>query len=141
MAAGASSGLKAVLIAAFISLSVFLCINYVLVPAVRRYRERYEQYLPLHSISGSLIQHTSSLRERIASVLTRFVLPSRYRHVEDGSSRRGSLSNGDDSFGIEEGEGMIGFDVREIDRRREQLRRDVGNMADARRSSAGSGPP
>lgn len=55
----------------------------------------------------------------------------------DGSSRRESFNNGDELFGAEEGDDLVGFDVRDVGRRREQLRREVGNMADAR-MNAGS---
>lgn len=77
----------------------------------------------------------------MGNALMRFVLPARYRHSGDDSVRRGSLAHDEELFEAEEGEGLVGFDVRDVARRREQLRREVGNMAEARRSSAGSGLP
>lgn len=71
------------------------------------------------------------------------MLPARYRDVADGSARRGSLSHDEELFEAEEGEDLVGFDsdIRDVDRRRQQMRLEVGNMAEARRYSAGSGPP
>lgn len=129
---------QVVFIPAIISLSLFLSINYIIRPAVRRYRERYEQYLPLHSISGSLVQHTKSLKDRIGDKIMAYILP-RF-HI----SRRGSIDNGEELyFGNEEGEDMVGFeaDIADIERRREQLRREVGNMEGAREGPEDYGEP
>ena len=52
----------------------------------------------------------------------------------DVSSRRASIDHDEELFGQEEGEDMVGFDIRDIERRREQLRREVGDMEQSRRS-------
>lgn len=62
--------LQTLFIPALISLAIYLLISYALIPFIRRYRERYSQYLPLHNISA----HTSSLRERVSNGVMRFVL-------------------------------------------------------------------
>lgn len=98
-------------------------------PAIRKYRERYEQYLPLHSIS----ERTSSIRKRIGDRLSAFILPRFY--IE----RRTSIDGADELFGDDEGDDLTGFEIREIARRRAELRRQVGNMEDARRSSESFG--
>ena len=114
-----------------ISFALFLSINYLLIPAVRRYRERYEQYLPLHAMSGSLVQHTNSLKTRIGDKIMAYILPRFQADID----RRVSLDNGEELFDHEEGEDMVGFDdIRDIERRRAQLRREVGDMQRSRRS-------
>lgn len=58
-----------------------------------------------------------------------YILPN--FHID----REGMMPDHDEDFADDEGEHMIGFDFRDIDRRREQLRREVGDMEGARRSS------
>lgn len=60
-----------------------------------------------------------------------YILPR--LHINAGVDRRASLGDGEELFlGPDESEDMIGFDFRDLERRREQLRRDVGNMEGAR---------
>lgn len=95
------------MIPALIAALLYLLLAYAVVPLIRKHRNRYSQYLPLHTISN----RTSSLRERISDRFFSFVLPSR-RRVVDGSgvNRRGSSAD-ELAFGDEEGESMVGFDV------------------------------
>lgn len=50
--------------------------------------------------------------------------------------------NDEEPFADDEGQDMVGFDFRDdIDRRRAQFRREVGDMDDARRSTEDFGEP
>ncbi|WEW61913.1 hypothetical protein PRK78_007413 [Emydomyces testavorans] len=89
-------------IPALISLVLYLVLFYAAIPFVRRYRQRYAQYLPLHTISV----HTSSLRERASDALMHFVLPSAWRRGQFVEPQDDSASLFD-----EEGEGMVGFEM------------------------------
>jgi len=122
--------MKIVFIPAFISLSLFLSITYLVRPAVRRYQERYEQYLPLHAISGSLAQRTKSLKTRIGDRIMAFISP-RFNIYDRGID----IDTGEELFDDDDGPpDMLNFDFRDIQRRREQLRREVGDMEGARTS-------
>jgi len=114
---GSSLGLaKTLLIPALISLATYLFLFYAIIPFIRRYRQKYSQYLPLQTLSA----HTSSLRERASDALMHLMLPSSWRRrLAEGQDDNSSLFD-------EEGEGMVGFEMDPS--RREAL--------DRRRSSA-----
>ena len=126
-------------IPALIALALYCLISYVAYPLFRRYRQRYDQYIPLQSLSDSVSNRTSSLRERLFSMLTAFVLPSvRYRYEQNiaGPSRRGSVGDDEEQlFGLEEAEDMVGFNVGDVQARREQLTREVSGMNAATRNA------
>ncbi|KAH8177353.1 hypothetical protein LIA77_02435 [Sarocladium implicatum] len=71
--AGAFAAIKTLLVPAVISLLIFLVFTYALLPAWRRYRNRYSQYIPIDGFSD----RTSSLRNRITDRLSRLRLPWR----------------------------------------------------------------
>ncbi|PGH10758.1 hypothetical protein AJ80_07408 [Polytolypa hystricis UAMH7299] len=111
---------KTLLIPAVISLAVYLILSYAIIPFIRHSRQRYAQYLPLHTISA----HTSTLRERVSDALMNFVLPSAWRRRQVVE-----VQDDDDSvFDAEQGEGMVGFDIDAS--RREALDRQRGLIID-----------
>ncbi|KAF2238300.1 hypothetical protein EV356DRAFT_564020 [Viridothelium virens] len=115
--AGLTAVLKTVFIPAVISLALYLSLTYAILPFIRRYRHKYNQYLPLNTISD----RTSSFRQRLSDALMSFLLPSswrrgRHRTVVDGSSPN---QPEEELFDEEEGEGMVGFEIDQ--RRREAL--------------------
>lgn len=55
-----------------------------------------------------------------------FILP-RFQTVEEAD-------NPEELYENDEVAGLAGFDIREVERRREQLRREVGDMEQSRRS-------
>lgn len=121
---------QTIFVPAFISLVLYVVLTFAILPFVRRYRQRYSQYLPLNAIST----HTSSLRERATDALMSFLLPASWRrdprvvngrYVNDGSD--------DGLFDEEEGEGMVGFDM--DDNRRQTLRQSGNTSAEERRLS------
>lgn len=88
------------------SLIVFLLITFVLVPATRRYRERYSQYLPVHAISDG----TSALRSRFSNRLGRLGGALRARFAgsqgtvftgEGGALDGGASDSGEELAGLE----------------------------------------
>ncbi|TVY59558.1 hypothetical protein LSUE1_G009484 [Lachnellula suecica] len=120
--------LKTLVIPAIISLILYLLISYLIVPAWKRYRNRYSQYLPLDAIST----RTTSLRQRIQSSLARGLLPSSWR--EQFQRRTASAQDGSGSdFDEDEGEELYDVD----DNRREALSLDArrGRDDDGRRLS------
>ncbi|ETN40703.1 uncharacterized protein HMPREF1541_04982 [Cyphellophora europaea CBS 101466] len=151
-----------VLIPIAIALGVYLLLFHLLIPTWRAHRERYRQYLPLHTssqISSRLpaFLHPQTLSRGMHSIVLRIFFPStwalsRYQdpstssRPNDPSStthRRTSTSSFD--LDDESGEAMIGFDVPRADtdsaadpreanrRRRENMERFAGrNMAFAR---------
>lgn len=89
---------------AIIAAALYLLLAFVILPLVKRHRERYSQYLPLDSIQ----QHTNGARDRLGNFLMRLVVPRRQAVVDaDDQWRSGS---GED-FTFEDGERMVGFDV------------------------------
>jgi hypothetical protein len=94
-------GIQTLFVPALISLAIYLLLYFIAIPFIRRYRERYSQYLPLHTISS----HTSTLRERVSDGLMRFVLrvSSRRSHFVGQEEDRESLFD-------EEGEELNGFE-------------------------------
>ena len=96
-------------------------------PAWRRYRARYAQYLPIDSIS----QHTSGLRSRITSRLTGLFVPWSWRrevaHGGDGDVVFASGRPSAESAVTEEGEELDEVDedmLRAIERHRQTYRQD-----------------
>ncbi|KAK2749421.1 hypothetical protein FQN57_006355 [Myotisia sp. PD_48] len=73
---GATGAVQTLFFPAIISLTLYIAIVFAILPFIRRYRQRYSQYLPLNTISS----RTSSLRERALDALMQFVLPSSWRH-------------------------------------------------------------
>ncbi|OCL14220.1 hypothetical protein AOQ84DRAFT_435833 [Glonium stellatum] len=122
--------LKTIFIPALAALIVYLLLNYVILPFVRRHRHRYNQYLPVRSGFESISSGTTSLRHRISDALYALFVPTSWRHrhraVVDGSY--GAEHNEDELFDEEEGEGMVGFDIDE--RRREALERRRSSVGD-----------
>lgn len=113
---------QAVFIPAIIAAALYAIGAYVIVPAVKRYRSRYSQYLPLDSIS----QHTHSIRDRIADTITRLVVPRRMTVVDAVGSRRGSV-NGEEDLEASDGDRMFGFDdVNRCDRQVRGANVDTG---------------
>lgn len=97
-------------------------------PAWKRYRARYSQYLPLDTISS----HTTTLRQRVQATLARYLLPSTWR----SDFNNGYVVSAEDGFGGEfdedEGEELSDVD----DNRREALSLDARRGAvDDRRLS------
>ncbi|KAK2766633.1 hypothetical protein FQN54_005944 [Arachnomyces sp. PD_36] len=116
--------MKTILVPAIISLALYILISYVILPLIRRSRQRYSQYLPLHAISS----HTSSLRERASDALMNFLLPSSWRQRAQFVDGHGD-DDGRSVFDEEEGEGMVGFDMDPA--RREALERTRGGAAES----------
>lgn len=103
-------------IPALIAAALYVGITFVILPLVKRHRERYSQYLPLDSVQ----RHTEGLRDRIGNFVMRMVVPRR-QNVQDASgsrreSRSGSGSGEDFVFSDSEGDRMAGFDASRIDR-------------------------
>ncbi|ODH20834.1 hypothetical protein ACO22_05790 [Paracoccidioides brasiliensis] len=119
---------KTILIPALISLSVYLLLSLLILPFIRRHRQRYAHYLPLQTITA----HTSTLRERISDALMRSLLPSswRLRHSV-GGGHDDDDDDGGSVFDQEEGEDMVGFEM-DVDRR-EALERRRGDVVDSER--------
>ncbi|KAI1944579.1 hypothetical protein LOZ12_003875 [Ophidiomyces ophidiicola] len=112
----ATSLFKTLLIPALISLALYLVLFYAVVPFIRNYRQRYAQYLPLHTLTI----HTASLRERASDALMHFMLPSAWRSTQfaERQDDSGSL------FDEEEGEGLVGFEMDPTRRAALERRRD-----------------
>ncbi|KAK0383476.1 hypothetical protein NLU13_9387 [Sarocladium strictum] len=98
--AGAVEAIKKLLVPAVISLILFLFLTYALLPAWRRYRNRYSQYIPVDGFSD----RTSSIRSRIADRLSRFRLPwSRDRDIVTATDERDhDLSDGEELGNVDE---------------------------------------
>ncbi|KAI9657913.1 MAG: hypothetical protein M1821_002570 [Bathelium mastoideum] len=129
---GFTTVLKTIFIPAVISLVLYLSFTYAILPFIRRYRHKYNQYLPLHTISD----RTSSFRQRVSDALMSFLLPSSWRRNQHRTVVDGSSPNQQEEelFDEEEGEGMVGFDIDQ--RRREALdRRRSGGSEEQRRLS------
>ena len=65
-------GFQTLIIPAIISLILFIISTYVFYPLWQRYRSRYNNYLPLDSISSQ----TSSIRARVQDAIARLIVPS-----------------------------------------------------------------
>ncbi|KAK2811814.1 hypothetical protein FQN50_001852 [Emmonsiellopsis sp. PD_5] len=128
---------KTLLIPALLSLAIYLLSTLLILPLIRRYRQRYAQYLPLHTISA----HTSTLRDRVSDALMHFVLPSSWRarrrrifdggHDDDDDDGDSVGGGGGSVFDDEEGEGMVGFEM--DPGRREALERQRGRVGEEER--------
>jgi len=122
--------LKTLIIPAIISLTLYLLVSYLIVPAWKRYRVRYSNYLPLDTIST----RTTSFRQRIQGALAGYLLPSSWRSDFGGSQYTASAQdrNGSD-FDEDDGEELYEVD----DNRREALSLDArrGRDEDGRRLS------
>ena len=89
------------LVAAFL----YFFLAYALLPLIRKHRARYNQYLPLDTISST----STTLRDRFSDFITRLARPP--GQVVDGRE-----DTDGDVFGDEEGESMVGFDYRSQER-------------------------
>jgi len=93
------------LIPALIATFLYVFLAYALLPLIRKHRARYNQYLPLDTISST----STTLRDRFSDFITRLARPP--GQVVDGrEDPEGDL------FGDEEGESMVGFDYRSRER-------------------------
>lgn len=101
-----------VFVPALIALAIYAVGAFIIAPIIRHQRNRYEQYLPLDSIS----HHTNSIRDRIADAITRLVVPRRMVVIDATGSRRGSTSGEEFVFEDADGDRMVGFDVNRSDR-------------------------
>ncbi|EME47408.1 hypothetical protein DOTSEDRAFT_124808, partial [Dothistroma septosporum NZE10] len=101
-----------VFIPAIVAAALYGIGAFVIMPLIRQHRNRYSQYLPLESIS----QHTNSFRDRLATAVTRLVVPRNVVVIDASESRRGSTSGEEFVFGDAEGDSMVGFDVGRSDR-------------------------
>lgn len=73
--------LQTLVVPAVISLLFFLLLTYILLPAWRRYRARYAQYLPIDSFAS----RTWSLRDRLATRIATFANRREDRHLGPGA--------------------------------------------------------
>ncbi|PGH06608.1 hypothetical protein GX51_02235 [Blastomyces parvus] len=129
--AGSLDVARTLLFPALISLAVYLLLSFLIIPFIRRYRQRYAQYLPLHTVSA----HASTLRERASDALMHFLLPSSWRQRQIFGVQNGGGSVFDD----EEGEDMVGFEIDESRREAlDQRRRSGGNNNNHNHSDRGS---
>lgn len=90
---------------ALIALALFLVLTYVLVPAYRRHRLRYSNYLPVsNSWQSSLATSTSTLRQQASDALLTFLLPSRWAEwrFRRYASQRGRVVDAEGERGDEE---------------------------------------
>ncbi|OJD18186.1 hypothetical protein ACJ73_08738 [Blastomyces percursus] len=117
--AGSLDIAKTLLFPALISLAIYLFLSFLIIPFIRRYRQRYAQYLPLHTVSA----HASTLRERASDALMHFLLPSSWRQRQIFGAQNGGGSVFDD----EEGEDMVGFEMDASRREALDQRRRSGN--------------
>ncbi|KAM0691212.1 hypothetical protein Q7P36_009983 [Cladosporium allicinum] len=93
--------------------ALYLLLAHLILPLLRKHRARYNQYLPLETISST----STTLRDRFSNFLTRLARPP--GRVADGGG--GGWGDGDgegdfEAFGDEEGESMVGFDFRRQER-------------------------
>lgn len=121
---------QTLIIPALISLILYLIISYAIVPIWKRYRGRYNNYLPLDSITT----RTTSLRHRIQNAVFSRLIPSTWRRDFGGERYAVSAEDGTGSdFDDEEGEELYEVD----DGHREALSLDArrGRDIDGRRLS------
>lgn len=133
---------------------LYLLLSFVLLPFYRRYRSdiaRYSQYAPLTSTLQSTTSifgeympdalRPRSIKERLGHFLMQTVLPFMFRIRDRGSNLRDSHEGGRDSlstdddgglFDEESGERMVGFDMNE-DRR---ARNERSRLRELRQSNA-----
>ncbi|KAM0713986.1 hypothetical protein Q7P37_010950 [Cladosporium fusiforme] len=96
---GFTDVVKILFLPALFAGALYLLLAYLILPLLRTHRARYNQYLPLDSLSST----SHSLRSRASNFFSRLAQPP-----ERDSS--------DDLFGDEEGESMVGFDYRDRER-------------------------
>ncbi|KKY23766.1 hypothetical protein UCDDS831_g02797 [Diplodia seriata] len=142
---GLFSFVKTFLLPLLAAALLYLLVSFVLLPLHRRYVRKYQHYLPLHgdtSALSSLSAHTSPswLRARFSGLWSSlsarlpFALPfAAAPRTASATGRLGAYDDDDDDeddFDIEddEGEGMVGFEPMERERRREALERQRGGV-------------
>ncbi|KAM0710658.1 hypothetical protein Q7P35_001396 [Cladosporium inversicolor] len=99
---------KILLIPALIATFLYLALAHALIPLLRKHRARYNQYLPLDTISST----STTLRDRFSEFITRLARPP----GQQGQIVDGREDADGDLFGDEEGESMVGFDYRRNER-------------------------
>lgn len=120
---GFVSVLKTLVIPAIISLILYLIISYLIVPAWKRYRNKYGQYLPIDAIST----RTTSFRQRLQGSIVRAILPSSWREQFRGARHAESAQDGSGSeFDEDEGEELYNVDAN----RREAISLDARRRDD-----------
>jgi hypothetical protein len=114
------------MVPAVVALTLYLLITFLILPFVRRYRHRYNQYLP---VSSGLSERTSSFRRHVQDALMNFFLPRSMRWDENDHRFGIDEASGDeDLFDDQDGEGLVGFDIDQ--RRREALERRRSDIGD-----------
>jgi hypothetical protein len=119
--------LQSIILPAVIALSLYLIIQFAVIPLYRRHHARYSQYLPVHTQNplSSLSESTTTLRQRLSSALLVFILPSRWAEWRYTHGRNERIDNADEDD-EEMGEDLE-FDIEQdiaADERRERRRRD-----------------
>ncbi|OJD36569.1 uncharacterized protein BKCO1_11000103 [Diplodia corticola] len=138
---GLSSFVKTFLLPLVVAALLYLFVSFVLIPLHRRYVRKYQHYLPLHGASAdtalsSLSAHASPswIRARFSGLYSAlsarlpFALPFAAAPRTASAAGLGAYDDDEDDFDIEddEGEGMVGFEPMERERRREALERQRG---------------
>lgn len=95
-----------IFIPALIASALYIILAYAIVPLIRAYRNKYNQYSPM---GVDFPTQTTSVRDRIATFILKFVLSRRREVVAASESRRGSVN--EEVFADEDGDRMFGFDV------------------------------
>ncbi|KAF2218762.1 hypothetical protein BDZ85DRAFT_269779 [Elsinoe ampelina] len=105
-----SDVIHALLIPAGIAIVLYLSLSFLILPAIRRYRNRYDQYIPLQRVSNTVAASTSTLRDRLADVVTRIALPHvRGRMLGRTIVQQGRDDSLEDLYALEEGEELEDF--------------------------------
>ncbi|KAG8625675.1 hypothetical protein KVT40_006076 [Elsinoe batatas] len=105
-----SDVIHALLIPAGIAIVLYLSLSFLILPAIRRYRNRYDQYIPLQRVSNTVAASTSTLRDRLADVVTRIALPHvRGRMLGRTIVQQGGNDSLEDLYALEEGEELEDF--------------------------------
>ncbi|EME86959.1 uncharacterized protein MYCFIDRAFT_210651 [Pseudocercospora fijiensis CIRAD86] len=102
---------KALFLPALIAAALYMLLAFLIVPLIKRHRERYSQYLPLDSIQ----RQTNGVRDRFGNFVMRMVMPRRQAVVD--ADVEGQRSGSGEDFAAEDGERMVGFDVEGSGRR------------------------
>ncbi|CAD6501665.1 BgTH12-01915 [Blumeria graminis f. sp. triticale] len=124
---GFFSVLKTLAITAIISLILYLVMSYVLVPVWKRYRDRYNSYLPLSAISSQ----TNSLRQRTQEALIENFVPTTWRSRLHGRYQ----ASADDGSDFDEDDGEELYEVENNRREEISLAAQSGRIENRRRLS------
>ncbi|QIX01462.1 hypothetical protein AMS68_006979 [Peltaster fructicola] len=108
--AGFLDAVKIITAPALIAAFIFILITFVIVPLVRRHRERYSQYASVEPWVGTPTSASSQVLMNIADFFHR--VAERRRRRRAAVAANGTSQDADDvAFGEEEGESMVGFDL------------------------------